>query len=59
VTVQATGGDAAVNANGKLALAGTAGATVEGATVAVKGQGAAELTASGSVTVRGGMVRIN
>jgi hypothetical protein len=59
VTVQATGGDATVNANGKLALAGTAGATVEGATVAVKGQGAAELTASGSVTVRGGVVRIN
>jgi phage protein D/phage baseplate assembly protein gpV len=44
VTVRATGGDVAVEAAGRLALAGNA---------------AAELTASGTVTVRGGMVRIN
>ncbi|HWG99288.1 MAG TPA: VgrG-related protein [Pilimelia sp.] len=51
--------DVAVQAQGQATVKGTAGATVEGATVKVSGQGAAELTASGSVTVRGGVVRIN
>jgi phage protein D/phage baseplate assembly protein gpV len=58
VTVSATS-DVSVTANASLSLKGTSGATVEGATVAVKGQGQAELSASGSVTVRGGIVRVN
>ena len=36
-----------------------AGFEVSGTTVKVAGQGSAELSASGSVTVRGGIVRIN
>jgi phage protein D/phage baseplate assembly protein gpV len=59
VSVRATGGDINVDAAGRLALSGTSGATMEGASVSVKGQGTSELTASGTVTVRGGMVRIN
>jgi phage protein D/phage baseplate assembly protein gpV len=59
VKIQAKSGDITVDAAGKLAASGTAGATVEGASVQVRGQGTAELTASGTVTVRGSMVRIN
>jgi len=51
--------DVAVEANTSMKLSGTSGVKVEGATVSVTGQGQAELTASGSVTVRGGLVRIN
>ena len=51
--------DVAVEANASMKLSGTSGVKVEGATVSVTGQGQAELTASGSVTVRGGLVRIN
>jgi uncharacterized protein involved in type VI secretion and phage assembly len=40
-------------------IKGTSGVKVEGATVSVAGQGQAELTSSGSVTVRGAIVRIN
>jgi uncharacterized protein involved in type VI secretion and phage assembly len=40
-------------------VAGQAGVEVEGATVKVAGTGTAELSASGAVTVRGGVVRIN
>ncbi len=42
-----------------VAIKGRTGVTVEGATVSVTAQGQAELTASGAVTVRGGIVRIN
>jgi uncharacterized protein involved in type VI secretion and phage assembly len=58
VTVTATT-DVAVQANAALSLKGTSSATVEGATATVKGQGQAELSATGAVTVRGGIVRIN
>jgi len=58
VTVQSAS-DVNVEANASMKLSGTAGVKVEGATVSVTGQGQAELTASGAVTVRGGMVRIN
>ncbi|MEA5361491.1 VgrG-related protein [Amycolatopsis sp., V23-08] len=51
--------DAGIEAAGQLKLNGTAGVKVEGATVSVAGQGQAELTASGVVTVRGGVVKIN
>jgi phage protein D/phage baseplate assembly protein gpV len=51
--------DVAVEAKASMKLSGTSGVKVEGATVSVAGQGQAELTASGSVTVRGGLVRIN
>ncbi|MEO6086471.1 MAG: VgrG-related protein [Umezawaea sp.] len=51
--------DVAIEASTSLKLAGTSGVKVEGATVSIAGQGQAELTASGPVTVRGGIVRIN
>jgi uncharacterized protein involved in type VI secretion and phage assembly len=51
--------DVEVTANASMKLSGTSGVKVEGATVSVAGQGQAELAASGSVTVRGGLVRIN
>ncbi|TQM83938.1 uncharacterized protein involved in type VI secretion and phage assembly [Saccharothrix saharensis] len=51
--------DVAIEAGARLKASGTAGVKVEGATVAVTGQGQAELTASGPVTVRGAVVRIN
>lgn len=51
--------DVGIEGTGQVKIKGTAGASVEGATVKVTGQAAAELTASGSVTVRGGLVRIN
>ncbi|MBE1577847.1 VgrG-related protein [Amycolatopsis roodepoortensis] len=51
--------EATVEASSSLKLSGTAGVQVEGATVAVKGQGQAELSASGMVTVRGSVVKIN
>lgn len=51
--------DVAIEAGAQLKASGTAGVEVEGATVAVTGQGGAELTASGPVTVRGAVVRIN
>ena len=51
--------DVAIEAGAQLKATGTAGVKVEGATVAVTGQGQAELTASGPVTVRGAVVRIN
>ncbi|MCS7477626.1 VgrG-related protein [Umezawaea endophytica] len=51
--------DVAIEASAALTLSGTSGVKVEGATVSVAGQGQAELTASGAVTVRGGVVRIN
>lgn len=51
--------DAVIEATSSLKLSGTSGVKVEGATVSVAGQGQAELTASGAVTVRGSVVRIN
>ncbi|NUT53783.1 MAG: type IV secretion protein Rhs, partial [Saccharothrix sp.] len=51
--------DVAIEAGAQLKASGSAGVKVEGATVAVTGQGQAELTASGPVTVRGAVVRIN
>ncbi|WP_033441622.1 VgrG-related protein [Saccharothrix sp. NRRL B-16314] len=51
--------DVTIEAGAQLKATGTAGVAVEGATVAVTGQGQAELTASGPVTVRGAVVRIN
>jgi uncharacterized protein involved in type VI secretion and phage assembly len=51
--------DVTIDANAKLALTGKAEATLKGAQAKVTGDAAAELTASGSVTVRGGIVRIN
>lgn len=51
--------DVGISGPGQVSVKGTAGASVEGATVKVAGQGAAEVTAGGSVTVRGGIVRIN
>lgn len=51
--------DASVEAGAQLKLNGTAGVKVEGATVSVAGQGQTELTASGVVTVRGSVVKIN
>jgi uncharacterized protein involved in type VI secretion and phage assembly len=51
--------DASVEAGTRLELSGTAGVQVSGATVSVAGQGQAELTASGIVTVRGSLVKIN
>jgi phage protein D/phage baseplate assembly protein gpV len=51
--------DVQVEANSQLKLSGSAGAKLEGATVSVSGQGQAELTASGPVTVRGAVVKIN
>ncbi len=51
--------DASIEATSQLKLNGTAGVKVEGATVSVAGQGQTELTASGVVTVRGAMVKIN
>lgn len=51
--------DASIEATSQLKLNGTAGVKVEGATVSVAGQGQAELTASGVVTVRGSIVKIN
>jgi phage protein D/phage baseplate assembly protein gpV len=51
--------DVTIEAGAQLKASGTAGVKVEGATVAVTGQGQAELTASGPVTVRGALVRIN
>jgi uncharacterized protein (DUF2345 family) len=51
--------DVTVEAKASMSLSGKSGVKVEGATVSVSGQGQAELTASGAVTVRGGLVRIN
>ncbi|MGM1061246.1 VgrG-related protein [Saccharothrix sp. Mg75] len=51
--------DVAIEAGARLTASGQAGVKVEGATVSVAGQGQAELTASGPVTVRGALVRIN
>jgi uncharacterized protein involved in type VI secretion and phage assembly len=51
--------DASIEASSQLKLNGTAGVKVEGATVSVAGQGQTELTASGVVTVRGSVVKIN
>jgi phage protein D/phage baseplate assembly protein gpV len=58
VTVQSAS-DVAVEAKASMKLSGTSGVKVEGSTVSVAGQGQTELTASGTVTVRGGLVRIN
>ena len=44
---------------GTVSIKATGSLKVEGATVAVSGQGASELTASGTVTVRGALVKIN
>lgn len=43
----------------QVSIKAMAAASLEGATVAVKGQATGELSASGAVTVRGGVVRIN
>jgi uncharacterized protein involved in type VI secretion and phage assembly len=51
--------DVGIEGTGQATVKGTTGASLEGATVKVTGQGAAELTASGPVTVRGGLVKIN
>ncbi|HEY0637164.1 MAG TPA: VgrG-related protein [Pseudonocardiaceae bacterium] len=66
VTIKAAGGVTVDAGNGPLELTGQSvsitgrtGVTVEGAAVKVAGQGQAELSASGTVTVRGGLVRIN
>ncbi|GAA3058459.1 VgrG-related protein [Actinokineospora globicatena] len=66
ISVKATNGITVDAGQGPLQLNGqtvkvkaTAEFTAEGATVAVKGQGQAEFSASGAVTVRGGIVKIN
>jgi phage protein D/phage baseplate assembly protein gpV len=51
--------DIAVEATSALQLKGPSGVKVEGATVSVAAQAQAELTASGLLTVRGGVVKIN
>ncbi|ACU39203.1 VgrG-related protein [Actinosynnema mirum] len=51
--------DVAVEAKAAVKLSGTSGVKVEGASVSVAARGQAELTASGVVTVRGGLVKIN
>jgi phage protein D/phage baseplate assembly protein gpV len=51
--------DVAVEATSSLQLKGPSGVKVEGATVSVAAQAQAELTASGMVTVRGSVVKIN
>lgn len=51
--------DVEVKAGTQLKLNGTAGVKVEGATVSVAGQGQTEVTASGVLTVRGSLVKIN
>lgn len=48
-----------IKSNTDVQIKGSTGVKVEGTTVSVTGQGQAELTASGMVTVRGGMVKIN
>jgi uncharacterized protein involved in type VI secretion and phage assembly len=48
-----------LKANANLKGTGSAGAEISGATVAVKGQGTAELSSAGQTTVKGGMVMIN
>ncbi|MEH1016913.1 VgrG-related protein [Micromonospora sp. CPCC 206060] len=58
ITMRAKG-DLGIEGDGRVTVRGTAGASVEGATVKVTGSGGAELTAGGTVTVRGGVVRIN
>ncbi|RSN52565.1 type IV secretion protein Rhs [Amycolatopsis sp. WAC 04182] len=66
ITVKARNGVSIDAGSGPLELKGqkvsvkaATEATVEGMTVSVKGQGQAELSASGAVTVRGGVVKIN
>ncbi|MBB5959292.1 uncharacterized protein involved in type VI secretion and phage assembly [Saccharothrix tamanrassetensis] len=51
--------DFEVEAGARLRMNGTAGVKVEGATVSVAGQGQTEVTASGVLTVRGSLVKIN
>jgi uncharacterized protein involved in type VI secretion and phage assembly len=58
ITVDAGTGDLELK-GGQVTITGQRGVEVSGPTVKVAGQGSAELSASGSVTVRGGMVRIN
>ncbi|MGH3980649.1 MAG: VgrG-related protein, partial [Pseudonocardiaceae bacterium] len=58
VTVDAGAGPLELKGN-NVSIKGTSGVKVEGATVSVNGQGTAELTASGTVTVRGSLVKIN
>lgn len=59
-TITATArADVAIEAGTQLTATGRSGVKVEGATVSVAGQGQAELTAGGPVTVRGALVRIN
>ncbi len=58
VTIDAKTGPLALK-GGTVSIKATGSLKVEGATVAVSGQGASELTASGTVTVRGALVKIN
>lgn len=51
--------DVQVDAKASLKMKATAAASMEGATVKVAGQGAAEFSASGVNTIKGGMVKIN
>ncbi|HEX2300556.1 MAG TPA: VgrG-related protein [Pseudonocardiaceae bacterium] len=58
ITVDAKSGPLELKGN-NVSIKGTSGVKVEGATVSISGQGSAELTASGNVTVRGALVKIN
>ncbi|MFI9814638.1 VgrG-related protein [Saccharothrix variisporea] len=58
ITAQAQA-DVEVKAGAQLKLNGTSGAKLEGAMVSVAGQGQTEVTASGVLTVRGSLVKIN
>ncbi|MBW4721119.1 VgrG-related protein [Saccharothrix obliqua] len=51
--------DVEIGAGARLAMSGETSAKVEGAAVSVAGRGQTEVTASGVVTVRGGVVKIN
>ncbi|HEX4704279.1 MAG TPA: VgrG-related protein [Pseudonocardiaceae bacterium] len=51
--------DVEVTANASLKMSATSDVKISGATASVAGQAQAELTASGQLTVRGGVIRIN
>lgn len=51
--------DVEVTANASLKMNATSDVKIAGATASVAGQAQAELTASGQLTVRGGVIRIN
>ncbi|HEV2088480.1 MAG TPA: VgrG-related protein [Cryptosporangiaceae bacterium] len=58
VTVDAGSGPLELKGQ-RVQITSRSSASLEGTTVSVNGQGSAEVTASGTLTVRGGLVRIN